>query len=95
MEYSAVSKEREEVRKEKERLSKARLEYEAHVGQLVDKIGSKLDQMDRKIDHEAPLIPSGIITPENLGPQQDYPHHMMAPTLPLFSGLEPTPRDVG
>ena len=94
-EMCTVKREREEVQKEKERLSKERSEYEAHVGQLVDKIGSKLDQLDRKIDHEVPLIPSGIVTPENLSPRQDYPHLMMAPTLPLFSGLEPTPRDEG
>ena len=93
-ERGAVSKEREEIKQEKERLQRDRIEYEARVGQLVTEIGSKLNQLDKKID-EAPIIPSGIVTPDNLSPRQDYPQLMMAPTLPLFSGQEPTPRDEG
>ena len=94
-EKTKVSKEREEVRREKDRLRQERADYETHVEQLVGQISSKIDQWDKRIDPDVPLIPSGIVTPENLSPCQDYPHLMMAPTLPLFSGLEPTPRDEG
>ena len=93
-EQSSVGREREEIRKEKEKLLKEKEEYEAHVGQLVGEIGTKLDRLDRKIE-DVPLIPSGIVTPEVLSPRQEYPQLMMAPTLPLFSGQEPTPRDEG
>ena len=64
----------------------------------------RLEQLDKKIE-EVPLIPSGIITPENIETvslrvelQQTLtiapnPQLVMSLGLPLFSGAEPTPRD--
>ena len=43
-----MSKEREEIKQEKERLQRDRIEYEARVGQLVTEIGSKLNQVRQK-----------------------------------------------
>ena len=51
--------------------------------------------MDRKIDSEVPLLPSGIVTPPVGSPRQDVQQLVMAPGLPLFSGSEPTPHDEG
>ena len=62
---------------------------------MVEKIGSQIEQLDRKIDSEVPLLPSGILTPPVGSLRQDVQQLVMAPGLPLFSGSEPTPRDEG
>ena len=66
----------------------------------------RLEQLDKKIE-EVPLIPSGIITPENIETVSlrvelqpaltvaPNPQLVMSPGLPLFSGVEPTPQDEG
>ena len=68
-------------------------------------MSAKLDQLNKKLD-EAPSIPSGIVTPEQVhelvsptGEQQQIlvlapsPQLVMSSGLSLFSGSNPTPRD--
>ena len=64
---------------------------------MVAKIGSQLEQMEKRPDSEAPTIPSGIQTPtrDTGSPRSDFHPLVMAPGLPLFSGTEPIPRDEG
>ena len=50
-----------------------------------------MTQLDRKIDSEAPLLPTGIVTPPVGSPHQDVQWLVMARGLPLFSGSEPMP----
>ena len=68
-------------------------------------MGRKLEQLDRRIESEVPLIPSRIVTPNvhetgaPTGETQEIltsapnTQLIMTPGLPLFSGAEPTPRD--
>ena len=69
--------------------------YQQQLGQMVEKIGSQIEQLDWKIDSKAPLLPSGIVIPPVGSPHQDVQQLVMAPVLPLFSGSEPTPCDEG
>ena len=99
-------KEKQELQREKDALMKEKIQYEERLGQTVRQMSIRLEQMDKKIE-EVPLIPSGIITPENIEtisprmePQSTLtiapnPQLVMSPGLPLFSGAEPTPRDEG
>ena len=81
--------------REKFQLREEKHHYQQQLGQMVEKIGSQIEQLDRKIDSEVPLLPSGIVTPPVGSPRQDVQQLVMAPGLPLFSGSEPTPRDEG
>ena len=87
--------EREITECEKFQLREEKHHYQQQFGQMVEKIGSQIEQLDRKIDSEAPLLPSGIVTPPVGSPHQDVQQLVMASGLPLFSGSEPTPRDEG
>ena len=87
--------EKEITEREKFQLREEKHHYQQQLGQMVEKIGSQIEQLDRKIDSEAPLLPSGIVTPPLGSPCQDVQQLVMAPGLPLFSGSEPTPRDEG
>ena len=95
-------KEKQELQKEKDVLMKEKIQYEERLGQAVQQMSVRLEQLDKKIK-EVPLIPSGIITPENIettSPRVELqptltvapnPQLVMSPGLPLFSGAEPTP----
>ena len=72
-----------------------KLQYQTQLGQVVDKIGSQIEQLDRKIEAEGPPIPFEIATPPSGSPRQEVQQLVMAPGLPHFSGTEPTPRDEG
>ena len=61
----------------------------------MEKIGSQIEQLDRKIKLEGPIIPQGIVTPPLGSPRQDMQQLVMAPGLPLFSSSRPTPHDEG
>ena len=99
-------KERQELQREKDALMKEKIQYEERLGQTVQQMSIRLEQLDKKIE-EVPLIPSGIITPENIEttsprmePQSTLtvapnPQLVMSPGLPLFSGAEPTLQDEG
>ena len=99
-------KEKQELQKEKDVLMKEKIQYEERLGQAVQQMSVRLEQLDKKIK-EVPLIPSGIITPENFettSPRVELqptltvtpnPQLVMLPGLPLFSDVEPTPRDEG
>ena len=80
---------------EKFQLKEEKHHYQQQLGQMVEKIGSQIEQLDRKIDSKAPLLPSGIVTPPVGNPHQDVQQLVMAPGLPLFSGSEPMPCDEG
>ena len=58
---------------------------------MVERIGSQIEQLDRKIELDGPVIPQGIVTPPMGSPRQEVQQLVMAPGLPLFSGSEPTP----
>ena len=94
-ESSSVGKEREEIKRKRELLHQERLQYEHQLGQMVDKIGSRIEQLDQRSESEAPTVPSGIVTPEVVSPRQEFQSLVMAPGLPLFSGTEPVPREEG
>ena len=98
------NKERQELLKEKESLLKEKIEYEERIGEAVQKMSVRLEQLDKKID-EVLMISSGTVTPELhevVSPGRELPpvltaapstQLVMSPGLPLFSGSEPTPRD--
>ena len=96
-ESDSVRKEREEIKKEREQLHQECLQHETQWGQMVAKIGSQLEQLEKRPDSEAPTIPSGIQTPtrDAGSPQSDFHPLVMAQGLPLFLGTEPIPRDEG
>ena len=83
--------EQEIAKREKFQLKVEKHNYQRQLGQMVEKIGSQIEQLDQKIDSEAPLLPSGIVTPPVGSPHQEVQQLVMAPGLPLFSGSEPTP----
>ena len=87
--------EREMAEREKFQLKEEKQHYQQQLGQMVEKIGSQIEQLDQKIDFEAPLLPTGIVTPPVGSPRQEVQQLVMAPGLPLFSGSKPTPRDEG
>ena len=65
---------------------------------MVQQMSLKLEQIDKRIDSEVPLILSGIMTPslqDGLSLRGEIQQLVMSPGLPLFSGSEPTPRDEG
>ena len=69
---------------EKFQLKEEKHHYQQQLGQMVEKIGSQIEQLDCKIDSEAPLLPSGIVTPPVGSPHQDVQQLVMAPGLPVF-----------
>ena len=83
--------EQEIAKREKFQLKEEKHNYQRQLGPMVEKIGSQIEQLDQKIDSEAPLLPSGIVTPPVGSPHQEVQQLVMAPGLPLFSGSEPTP----
>ena len=87
--------ERELSECEKQLLRDEKLQYQTQLGQVVDKIGSQIEQLDRKIEAEGPPIPFEIATPPSGSPRQEVQQLVMAQGLPDFSGTEPTPRDEG
>ena len=93
------------LERERDALQQERKQYEEHLSMDIKQMSAKLDQLDKKLD-EGPSIPSGIVTPEQIhelasprGEQQQIlvstpsPQLVMSSGLPLFSGLDPTPRD--
>ena len=89
--FVSMFQECELAEREKFQLKEEKHHYQQQLGQMVEKIGSQIEQLDRKIDSEVPLLPSGIVTPPVGSPRQDVQQLVMAPGLPLFSGSEPTP----
>ena len=87
--------EKEESEREKRFLREEKLKYQSQLGQVVERIGSQIEQLDRKIELEGPIIPQGIVTPPLGSPRQEVQQLVMAPRLPLFSGSKPTPCDEG
>ena len=88
-------REKEESEKEKQLLCEEKIKYQSQLGQVVERIGSQIEQLDRKIELDGPVIPQGIVTPPMGSPRQEVQQLVMAPGLPLFSGCEPTPHDEG
>ena len=91
----SMFQEREVAERERFQLKEEKYNYQRQLGQMVERIGSQIEQLDRKIDSEAPPLPLGIVTPPVGSPRQEVQQLVMAPGLPLFSGSEPTPRDEG
>ena len=76
-------------------LRQEKLQYQTQLGEVVEKIGSQIEQLDRKIEVEGPPILLGVTTPPLGNPRQEVQQLVLAPGLPHFSGTEPTPRDEG
>ena len=87
--------EREESEREKQFLLEEKSKYQSQLGQVVEKIGSQIEQLDQKIELKGLIIPQGIVTPPLGSPHQEVQQLVMAPGLPLFSGSEPTLCDEG
>ena len=87
--------EKEESEREEQILREEKVKYQSQLGQMVKRIGSQIEQLDRKIELEGPIIPQGIVTPPLGSPHQEVQQLVMAPGLPLFSGSELTPHDEG
>ena len=64
--------ERELAECEKFKLREEKHHYQQQLGQMVEKIGSQIEQLDQKIDSEVPLLPSGIVTPPVGSPIRMY-----------------------
>ena len=71
--------EKEITEHEKFQLREEKHHYQQQLGQMVEKIRSQIEQLDHKIDSEAPLLPSGIVTPPVGSPRQDVQQLVMAP----------------
>ena len=54
---------KEEAEREKQQLLDEKLKYQSQLGQMVERIGSLIEQLDQKIKLEGPVIPQGIVTP--------------------------------
>ena len=87
--------EQEIAEREKFQLKEEKHNYQRQLGQMVEKIRSQIEQLDQKIDSEAPLLPSGVVTPPVGSSGQEVQQLVMAPGLCLFSGSEPIPHDEG
>ena len=85
--------EKEESEKEKQQLRDEKIKYQSQLGQVVERIGSQIEQLDCKIKLEGPIIPQGILIPPLGSPLQEVQQLVMAPGLPLFSSSESTPHD--
>ena len=106
--YEDIEKRKKETQmfvRERDMLQKEKRQYEEHLSTDIKQMSAKLDQLDKKLDG-GPLIPSGIVTPEQMhklakprGEQQQILvsapslQLVMSSCLPLFSGSDPTPRD--
>ena len=55
--------EKEESEREKQHLCDEKHKYQSQLGQVVERIGSQIEQLDQKIEIEGPVIPQGIVTP--------------------------------
>ena len=88
----SMFQEREITECEKFQLIEEKHHYQQQLGQMVEKIGSQIEQLDRKIDSEAPLLPSGIVTPPVGSPHQDVQQMVMLPNCPYF--WDPNPPHV-
>ena len=63
--------EKEESEWEKQFLREEKLKYQSQLGQVVERIGSQIEQLDQKIELEGPIIPQGIVTPPLGSPWQE------------------------
>ena len=90
-----ICHERVRSEREKQELREEKARYQHQLGQVVERIGSQIEQLDRRIKAEGPPAPTGIVTPPLGSPRQEVQQLVMAPGLPQFSGSEPTPRDEG
>ena len=59
--------ERELAEREKQLLRDEKLQYQTQLGQVVDKIGSQIEQLDRKIEIEGPPAPFEVANTANRG----------------------------
>ena len=100
-----LKKETQHLLREKEALHQEKQQCEERLTTVLQQMSAKIDHLDRKIE-EAPTIPSGIVTLDQLhetasprGEQQQLlvsvpqTQLVMSSSLPLFSGSDPTPRD--
>ena len=55
--------EKEEAERGKQQLRDEKLKYQSQLGQMVERTGSQIEQLDQKIELEGPVIPQGIVTP--------------------------------
>ena len=78
--------EREESEREKQFLDEEKLKYQSQLGQVVERIGSQIEQLDQKIELEGSIIPQEIVTSPLGSPCQEVQQLVMVPGLPLFSG---------
>ena len=90
-----ICHERARNEREKQELREEKARYQHQLGQVVERIGSQIEQLDRRIEAEGPPVPTGVVTPPFGSPRQEVQQLVMAPGLPQFSGSEPTPRDEG
>ena len=71
--------EKEESEKEKQLLRKEKIKYQSQLGQVVERIGSQIEQLDRKIKLDGPVILQGIVTPPMGSPRQEVQQLVMNP----------------
>ena len=106
--YEDIEKRKKETQllvRERDALQQEKRHYEEHLSTDIKQMSAKLDQLDRKLD-EGPLIPSGIVTTEQIhelaSPRREQqqilvsapsPQLVMSSGLPLFSSSDLTPRD--
>ena len=81
--------EKEESEREKQFLCEQKLKYQSQLGQVVERIGNQIEQLDGKIELEGRIIPQGIVTPHLGSSRQEVQQLVMAPGLPLFSSSKP------
>ena len=104
-EKEKLKRETQQLVREKEALYQEKHQCEEQLTTVLQQMSAKIDHLDRKID-EAPTIPSGIVTLDQLheiaslrGEQQHLlvstpqTQLVMSSSLPLFSGSDPTPKD--
>ena len=87
--------EKEESEREKQILREEKVKYQSQLGQVVKRIGSQIEQLDRKIELEGPIIPQGIVTPSLGSPRQEVQQLVMAPGTASVLGFRTHPHDEG
>ena len=98
-------KETQQLVREKEAVHQEKQQCKEWLTTVLQQMSRKINYLDKKID-EAPFMPSGIVTTEQMhevtssqGEQQQVlvsapsTQLVMSSGLPLFSGSDPTPRD--
>ena len=67
-----ICHERARNEREKQELREEKARYQHQLGQVVERIGSQIEQLDRRIKAEGPPVPTGVVTPPFGSPRKKF-----------------------